>query len=385
MNQVITPLLRYVTKAETRNVGLLFMVNALLITAFVVRLPDIKSALAIDDGQLGLALLFSPLGVILSAPLHSYTIKKLGVGRTATLWAILMSISVFLISLASSYYLFIASLFFFGIWNGGLDISMNGVVSALEKKDSKVYMSTSHGLWSLGAMGGSLLAGYLAIYIPNYSYHFLIMAVASIVLVSFVQVTLWNVVDIREKDLKWKWPGWNLIILVGIVFCVFLVEGGIAEWNAIFFDEVLSSPKQYLGLGFAGFSGAMAIFRFAGDSIITRYPPKRILIVSLVIATIGIMGYSFSSTIWLSILTMAITGMGCSVIVPIVFYKAGHSEDIPPSLGLAIISTLGYAGFLVGPPIIGIISDSINLRMGFVVMGGFLVLSLVLTLFSKLS
>ena len=108
-----------------------------------------------------------------------------------------------------------------------------------------------------------------------------------------------------------------------------------------FFEETLLSLQAYIGIGFAGFSGPMAISRFMGDSIITKFPPKIILVSCLIIAMLGIISYSISHMVWWSVVSIYVTRIGCSMIAPIVFHKAGHKENVPPGLGLAIISTLG--------------------------------------------
>ena len=356
----------YLKDRESRSIGALFIINAIVYSTWTVRIPDIKRSLQISDAELGLALLAPPLGIILFTPITTIAMNRLGTGKVAISGSFLMCLAIIVLGLPQSYFQVILALLFFGTVNGMVDISMNGVASAIEKNRSRVIMSTTHGFWSLGAMVSSFLAGYIASFGVPYHTHFIWAAILTCFLSILVSPALWSQRDIAEQKLKLIWPGNTLVILIIIVFLVFMVEGGIADWTALFYQEILNSSPKYFGFGFGAFSAAMAIGRFGGDSVLRRYAPRKILIISLFLASAGILLFAQGYSILVSTLAMAFTGFACAVLVPLVFREAGASKVIAPSLGLALVSSIGYAGFLVGPPVIGFVAEGYGLSYSFV-------------------
>ena len=373
----------YIKNKESRAIGSIFVINAILFSNWVVRIPDVKQALHISDAQLGFALLAPPLGIILFTPIITISMNRLGTGKVSIISAFLLCIVITLLGTPQNYTQLIFILFFFGAINGTMDISMNGVVSAIEKSQDRIIMSTTHGFWSLGAMLASFAGGYIASFGINYPTHFIAVSILSFLLILPIYSIVWPLKDFSESKLKLVWPGSTLMILILIVFLVFMVEGGIADWTALFYEEILESPKKYLGFGFGAFSAAMALGRFAGDQMMRQYSSKGILISSLLIAFLGVLLFAQAYSIWVCTLAMVLTGLACSVLVPLVFREAGASKVIAPSLGLALVSSLGYAGFLIGPPMIGFIAEAYGLSYSFVFLSVMLLLGALFALFLR--
>lgn len=355
----------YLRQAESRAVGILFLINASIIGNWLVRIPDIKNDLDLTDGQLGLALLASPLGVLCFTPIATWAMNRFGVGKVVVISATLMLLSVAGLGQTKSILSLAIALYFFGGFNGVLDISMNAVANAVEQRLSKVIMSTSHGFWSLGAMLASFIGGFIVSADIHYDIHFLLVAISGIMMLFTIVPKVWSIRDEDESDFTWKWPGWSLMIMSLIALIILLVEGAIADWSALFYAEILDAPAEMIGWGFASFSATMAIARFWGDQVIERFPIRFILMVSCVLATVGLGIFSMGNSIFISCIALLITGTGCSLIVPILFREAGRSKKINPSLGLAFVSTIGYTGFLIGPPMMGFISEHSNLSFSF--------------------
>lgn len=373
---VLSRLSNYFRNKEIRSAGILFILNALLFSNLALCLPQIKATLGIDDLKLGNALILPAMGVILGAPFISILMNRWGTGKVASISVIGMAASYGCTFFVDTYLGFCVFLFAMGIFNGGLDIGMNGVVSALEKKHNKVLMSTSHGLWSTGSMVGSMIGGGMLLWGLTYGLHLLLVSGTVILIALFLVRTLWPIRDKTESNFKWVWPGKTLFLLIFIIFTIFIVEGAIMEWNAIYYKEILNAPEAMIGIGFTGFGLSMAICRFMGDQWIERYDKKTLLTFLLGICMVGILIYANSSSMVLCTVAMIIAGIGCSLIVPIVFYYAGASKRVNPSTGLALISTLGYAGFLVGPPLIGFLSHNYSLRISFITLALFLLLAM---------
>ena len=368
----------YLKDKESRSVGILFVINAFVFANWAVRIPDVKYFLQINDAQLGLALLASPIGVILFTPFTTIGMNRLGTGKVAIIGGVLMCIATVCLALPQSYGQLVLALFFFGVANGVFDISMNGVASAIEKNRNRVIMSTTHGFWSLGAMIASFLAGYVAGYGIHYFAHFAGTAILALLVIFSVFPVIWPQKDFAESKLKLVWPGSTLMVLIIIVLLVFMVEGGIADWTALFYEGILNSPKNYLGFGFGAFSAAMAIGRFGGDRILSKYRPKKILIISQLLAFAGLLLFAQGYSILICTLALVLAGFACAVLVPLVFREAGASRYVTPSMGLALVSSIGYAGFLIGPPIIGLVAEEYGLRYSFVFLSGMLLIGVLL-------
>lgn len=371
----------FVNTPDIRSAGILFLINALIFSNYAVRLPDIKEKLMIDDGQLGFALLLSPLGVVVFTPVIMVFMNRFGTGKLSVLTVLGACFSILVLAIPDTYPGFCVALFCYGLFHGGLDVSMNGVVSAIEKKDKKVYMSTSHGFWSLGAMLGAFMGSGIAALGVNYVVHFFITFLVCMLLLVFCYKHIWSIVDESEGHLKLAWPGKNLAILIFIIFTGFLVEGAIVEWNAIFYNDVLGAPVRWVGLGFAGFTASMAISRFFGDGFLDKYDNHRILMVAFLLGISGLLLYAQAINIWVCFAAMVIAGMGCSIIVPLVFFEAGRVKTVSPSVALSMISTFGYSGLLVGPPLMGFISDAHGLTTSFSVLSIFYMAALTLSWF----
>jgi MFS family permease len=366
---------------EVRISGLLFFINALIFSNYAIRLPDIKVMLGINDAQLGLALLFSPLGVVIFSPVAMILMNKFGAG-IMSVWTVLgTSLSIVLLAIPTSYTVWCVALFFYGLFHGGLDISMNGLVSALEKKNQRIYMSTAHGFWSLGAMAGAFIGSGVAAFGVLYQWHFVGTSIICLGLLAFNFRPIWGIKDEREENLSFKWPGRNLLIFIWIIFVSFMAEGAIIEWNAIFYNDVLNAPAQWVGLGFAGFTATMALTRFFGDRLIERFSYHQLLLGAILTVVIGIVVFGLGLNIWVCFVAMLVSGAGCSVIVPSVFYQAGNLKKIPPSVALTMVSTFGYAGLLVGPPLMGFISEGFSLNVSFYSLAGLYLLALLLSRF----
>ena len=376
-------LVSYIRHPESRSVGVLFLINALVIGNWLVRIPDIKYALGLNDAQLGMALLGAPLGVIVFTPIATWIMNRYGVGRAVIFSASLMISSVIGLGMVGSFYQLTFALFFFGGFNGVLDISMNGVANAVEQRISRVIMSTSHGFWSLGAMVAAFVASLIAASSLSYFNHFLLVAFVGLIMLATVARRVWPITDVNESKFKWVWPGWLLIIYSLVALIILLVEGAIADWSALYYEEVIQSPKELVGWGFAFFSGTMAIARFFGDTIIEKFPNRTILIIASLIATTGLFLFAQNDTVLWCCLAMMLTGVGCSVIVPIMFREAGNSKKVTPSFGLALVSMIGYAGFLIGPPIMGFIAEATDLSFSFLFLAGMMVVVFLLSLLVK--
>jgi MFS family permease len=143
----------------------------------------------------------------------------------------------------------------------------------------------------------------------------------------------------------------------------FLAEGAVADWSVLYFRDVHALPPSQAGWGFAAFALMMALGRFTGDRITARLGRKRCLQASAALAAVALAVAVSVANVWVSVLAFGGVGLGLANIVPLLFSVAGSLPDVAPGKGLAGVAMAGYAGFLAGPPVIGLIAQEISLSV----------------------
>ncbi len=375
----------YFSTKEVWVVGLIFSFNSFLFGNWVTRIPDVKSTLMLSDADLGLALLGAPVGAMMIMPLAGWLIAHFRLGRVVWVSSMLHLASPILLSLAPNYYILVFGLFYFGLTNALMDIAMNAAAAATEKKVRRPIMSTCHGMWSLGAMLGSGL-GSLFLGLDVAVQPHLISLAAGIL---FVVLLLFNRINayheqVDATDKTFAFPNLSLLGLAFMGFCILLSEGAIADWSAVYMTETLLSNPFLVGLSYSGFSMAMAVGRFLGDSLIPKIGPRKILFYGGIFAVVGLGATLLMGDPLFSIVGFSLTGLGYSCIVPVLFSLAANEPGYTPGTGIAAVTTIGYTGFLIGPPLIGFLSEAYSLPAGLalvvVLSGGVSVLSLLVRL-----
>lgn len=336
----------------------------ILFGTWAIYIPSVKETLAIDKSQLGFAIFFLSLGVFSIFPFASGIINKIGVGK-ATWYGVLLSCTAAMLPLmAPSYYTLMGALFLFGASNGFTDISMNTLVTELEKKDRAKFMSASHGFFSMGGV----LAGLGSFLIGPLGNPVLHMGIA-VALVFFVNLIFYKkyVHELAEPIEK---EPFNLglfkpILLLGLIsFVAMGSEGAIVDWSGLYLMEVSIAPEALWGAGFLGFQITMTLGRFLGDGISAKMGSVKMVALGAAFAMVGYILVLTTNT-YLAILGFAISGLGFSVMVPEIFRIGGNAKGIESSQGIAFIAGSGYAGFLCAPPILGFLAESFTLKSSF--------------------
>lgn len=256
------------------------------------------------------------------------------------------------------------TLYVFGLTNGFLDISMNTLVTEIEKEDGKNFMSASHGFFSLGG----ILAGLGSFLIPvinNPVLHMLgIVLVVFLINFKFRKRYLMICAEpVSQSGFSYKLFR-PLFLLGAVSFLVMGGEGAVVDWSGLYLKEISLAPEFLWGVGFLAFSTTMTLGRFLGDGISDRLGPVRVVTLGAVISMAGYLSILSASTI-LTILGFAMVGCGFSVIVPELFRIGGKVQGVASSQGVAFIAGSGYAGFLASPPILGLLAEDFGMRVVF--------------------
>ena len=339
----------------------------ILFGTWAIYIPTVKDNLQIDKSQLGFAIFFLSLGVFVIFPVASTIINRVGVGKCTWYGVILSCIAALLPLLAPNYYLLMAALFLFGASIGITDISMNTLVTEIEKRDDQKIMSASHGFFSLGGVLaglGSFIIGPL----ENPPLH-MGLAVALVFLINsrYYKQYKSQVAIVLEKE-PFNLKLFKPLILLGLIsFVAMGSEGAIVDWSGLYLQEISMAPEALWGAGFLGFQLFMTIGRFIGDGISSKLGSVKLVSLGVMVVIIG---YSMvlSTNTYLAIAGFAVSGLGFSVMIPEVFRIGGNVKGIDSSQGVSFIAGMGYCGFLCAPPLLGFIADSSSLLFCFVLL-----------------
>lgn len=361
-------------------IAIAFFVCGFILAVWVARIPAIKEHLGLSVGDFGLVLFGMPLGLVISMPLTGIAISRFGSHRTVTWAALSYCISLPLLALAPSGWWLALALFIFGFTQAAMDISMNAQAVEVEKQYTKPIMASFHALFSLGGLVGAAFgAAAASMGIQPWPF-FIAMTVLG------VAATLWAipnllVVPATPGGQRFAWPKGVLVGLGLVLFCTGLGEGAVGDWSGVFMRQVLGSSEAVAALAFSVFSITMVIGRLTGDALNHRFGPVALARGGGALAALGYAIALFSPAPIPALIGFAFTGLGYCTLFPLVFSAAGNVPGVSPGMGLASVATLGYLGFLVGPPLIGLVSQHTSLRVGFALVAA---LALVIVLFAGL-
>jgi len=332
--------------------------------------PFAKTRLALNDADLGLILLALGGGALVTMPFTGAFINRFGSRAAIALALGLFSLALPFLTLAPSPILLALGLFFFGAGVGATDVAMNAQAVVVEQQFGRAIMSSMHGLYSVGGLVGAGLVGLLLGGGLTLFQTALVVSVLNLMLLAIgFHWLLPARFDARIAGSTWVWPR-GLVLAIGILcFIAFLAEGALLDWSAVFLRFSRGFAEDDAGMGFAAFSLTMAVGRLTGDWVTRHLGPVRTIRFGAIVAAIG---YFLAITIpsgTAALLGFAIVGLGIANVVPVLFSAAGRLKNPPPSISIPAITTLGYAGLLAGPAIIGFVGELTSLSLALSLVG----------------
>lgn len=366
-----------------RTAGLFFAINSVFFGSWITRLPDIQEKIQIGDGELGFALLGLPLGAVVVMPFISYFIQKYGAGRVTVFISIAFCLISILPVFAFSYISLLGALIMVGMLTGAMDIAMNATAAIVEKKHKHAIMSTCHGLWSLGGMIGAASTSLLAGFTVSSKIQMVVLAIILLISITFLYQTMMEVKEASQPEKIFVLPKGILLSLALIAFCVMLGESAIMDWSTIYLRRTLNTDIMLAGMGFAGFSLTMAIGRFYGDLLITKWGSRKLVRIGLIIALTGVAAALVVNSAIVAILGFTIAGFGFSSLIPSIYISAAKTPGVSAGAGLASVASLGYFGLFIGPPTIGMIAENHGLNVGMGIVIVLLAIAFLITSYTK--
>lgn len=346
---------------------LIFLIAGFGMAAWAPLVPYAKDRAGIDDAVLGMLLLCLGAGSIVAMPLAGILSARHGCRRVILVSTAVFAAALPFLATASSLPALMVSLFIFGMGIASLDVSMNVFAVIVEKASGRSMMSGFHGMFSLGGiLGAGAVTGLLALKLAPLHAIYAVLAVLALALVVVAPAVL--PYGGSSDGPLFALPRGIVLLIGAVCFVVFMMEGSVLDWSA----EYLTSPhhglpKEQGGLGYAAFAATMTAGRLGGDWVVQRLGGSRVVVLGGLIAAAGA-GLTLVPSWPVALAGYALVGVGCSNIVPVMFSAAGRQTIMPENLAVPAITTVGYAGILAGPALIGFVAQVSSLSSAFVMM-----------------
>lgn len=345
----------------------LFFLNGFVFANWLARIPAVASTLQLNSAQVGTALLGMAVGALIAFPMTGSLIARFGSARVTVAYAALYSLAMPLLGLAPGLPWLFAALALFGFGNGGMDVAMNAQGVEVERSLRRHIMNSLHGFFSLGGLVGAATGGLFAsAAVAPVAQFGIIAALALLALMATARKLIPDEPSAHATNGKrvptFALPPRELWGLGLVAICSAIGEGSVGDWSALYLKDSLLTSAGTAALGYAAFSVAMLVGRFGADRVVARFGPARVVRVGAGIAAVGLALGLAVPVPALAMVGFAAVGIGLSVAIPLVYAAAGSHPEILRGLAVAGVATIGYSGFLLGPPLLGWIAEIASLR-----------------------
>ncbi|NUT83962.1 MULTISPECIES: MFS transporter [Pseudomonas] len=359
-------------RLEQMSTRIAYLIAGIGIAAWAPLVPYAKVRANLDEGTLGLLLLCLGVGSILAMPISGALAARFGCRRVLSGGTILICLALPLLATMTSLPWLVAALFLFGAGLGTVDSTVNLQAVIVERASGKTMMSGFHGMFSLGGIIGA--AGVSALLGLGLSPLGATLVINGVLLVALIKAAPHLLPYGSESSGPAFAIPHGVVLFIGILcFIVFLAEGAVLDWSAVFLTTERAVDTAYAGLGYAAFALTMTVGRLTGDSVVHRLGAKRVIIYGGSIAAAGFLLATLAPMWQAALLGYALVGAGCSNIVPVLYTAVGKQTLMPEAIAVPAITTIGYAGILAGPALIGFVAHGSSLSFAF----GLIAMSLV--------
>lgn len=342
-----------------------FFVNGAALATWAAQVPLVKEKFRLSDDVLGLALMAIAVGSVIALLLAGAVVARVGSRATTGLATLVLCLALAALVLVPTFPLLVAALLLLGLASGTLDVAMNAQAVAVEARYRQPLMSSFHALFSLGGLVGAALASViLSAGIPGAAE----VVVVSIVLAATGALAWRSLLPTHPASIPrgpiFVVPSGPLLGLGILALLSLLSEGAMSDWSAVYLRTSLGTSASFAALGYAAFSLAMAAGRLVGDPLRARLTSLPLLRLSGGIAALGLGIALVVGQPEVALIGFACVGLGLANVVPLIFSAAGHVPNVPASTAIAAVATVGYLGFVAGPPLIGFTARVATLPVG---------------------
>ena len=363
------PAVRFLSTPLLRSAALPFAANGVLYGTWAARIPEVRARCGLSEGELGLALLGLAVGLIVAASLAGRLVARRGALAVTRVGLVLFGVAVVGPGLATGLWSLAAVLVAVGLASGLLDVSMNAWAADVEGAADQQILGSCHGMFSLGGMVGAGLGALAAAADVPLAAHLAASGLAFAGGAWFQSRGLTGgprrapVEDTSGPIVAL--PTGPVAGLAVLACCGLIVEGAVADWGAVFLRQALGAPPATAALAFGVFSACMAAARFGADRLTARLGDRRLLTAGASLGAVGLALCVAAPAVPVALAGFAALGLGFAASVPVLFRAASRAPGLKPGVGIAAVTSSGYAGFLAGPPVLGFVAEAFGMRSAF--------------------
>ena len=347
-----------------------FFISGIVSASWASRIPDMQQRLGLNDAQWGAVLFALPAGLVVGLPLSSWLVSKYSSRRTMVLASIAFAAMLFIVGLSQHTWFLILTLFLFGVLRNATNISINTNSMEVQRLYTKPIVATFHGIWSLACFAAAGIGTLMIAFNVGLTLHFLFIAVFIIALAFLFRTKKSErFTEHAERRPFFIKPDRYLFLLGLICFCSMICEATMFDWSVNYFNQVVKTNEKLSTSGYTSFIIAMALGRLAGDKIIGLYGAANVLIINGLIMAFGFLLAILFPYFLPACLGFLLIGLGDSIVVPTVYVFAARTKKMSAAYAIASVTMVGYAGFLLGPLIVGSISEVLGMQWAFGLMG----------------
>jgi MFS family permease len=341
-----------------------FVFHGMLLGGWVTHIPLAKIRLDAGLGLFGIALLSFAVGAVIAMPIAGAIINKKGSAAVTLVGGLGFAAMLFAPALAPTLPLFMLGGALLGACVGSMDVAMNAHGLAIEKALKKPVMSGFHGGFSVGAAVGTIGGAWLLGQIGDVAQLVCICVFCAIGIFIASRYFLPASIDQGLSGSHFAWPTKATIGLGGLCFLALMIEGSVADWAALMLQSRFTLEAATAAMAFGFYQTGMAVSRFTGDMLRQKFGAVPMVFWSALLTAAGTAAALLVPSVPMALVAFAIGGIGIGNVAPVLFAGGGRLEPDAPGRGIAAVTSMGYTGFLAGPPLIGIAAEFTNLQWG---------------------
>lgn len=341
-----------------------FFVAGALFATWGVHVPTVKAHYGLSDAALAMAMMSAGIGSLLALMQAGRLIGRWGAPRVALATGLLCTAAIASLIATTHYPLLLAVMLGFGMASSLFDVAINTEATEIEKRSGRPQMSNFHGMFSLGGMAGAAVGSAMPLIGASPQQHLLGAAAVCVAAVAWASRGMLPQCEAPSGKQPLALPRGRLA-LIGVLAALGLItEGAMYDWSVLFVHEERQAVPSVAALAYACFSGAMAAARFAGDAIRARLDATTLMRWSGAVAALGMSIALLVPHPLAALFGFALVGLGLANVVPTLFSAGAQVPGVTPAHGIAAVASLGYAGMMVGPPLIGMVAEASSLSWG---------------------
>ncbi len=346
-----------------------FFVYSFCMGSMFPRLPDIQQAMGVGEGQLGLALIGSALGTLISLTFAGRLIETVGYRRVLLTAIPLLSALYALAMWAEGPLMFFLFLVPVGLVIGAIEIILNIEADRVEHAIGRRIMSRAHAFWSLGFFSAGMVGAFVAQAGISPQIHLMVMVpiviVATLVWLGRFEPAPHRTGSSTEETPRFARPTLAILALVAVCLSAMLMEGAGIDWSAIYMRNMFDAAPFWAGFAVAVVAGSQALARFFADGFVERFSPVNVARFLLVVLGMGVLLVFFAPYGWAAYLGFALIGIGSSALFPLAMSAAAQLTDRAAAINVAALAQISFTAFLLGPPLLGYIAEHFGIRWAF--------------------